>query len=668
VAHLGVQAAEALEHAHAEGVIHRDVKPANLLVDAKGKLWVTDFGLAQFQSQASLTLTGDLVGTVRYMSPEQALGKRSVVDQRTDVYSLGVTLYELLTLEPAFAGGDRQELLRQIALEEPRSPRRITKAVPAELETIVLKAMAKAPEERYATAQELADDLKRFLEDKPIRARRPSLRQRAVKWARRHKTVVRAAIVVLVLAVVALAVIAALIWRSLERERQALERERQDSYFQRITLAEREWEANNLSRMEQLLKDCPEDLRGWEWYYLKRLRHKSLPPLRHDGAVHSVAFSPNGDCFASSDQEGFVKVWDAQTGQQLAFFRAHPDHAHSVAFSLDGARLATGGWDRTVKVWDLNAIRRGQETSPLQRLKHNFWVVSVVFSPDGQRLAVATGKADELGEVKIWDTATGQELFSLWGHGARANCVVFSPEGGRLATASADRTVRVWDARTGQENLTLRGHGQMVHCVAFSPDSRRLASAGYDRVVRVWDVTTGQQIRELRDHNWVIHCVAFSPDNRHVATAGEDSTVRVWDVTTGQETIAPPLKHTGRAVGVVFSPDCRRLVSGSLDRTAKVWDVATGKLLHLLRDPTGGVQSVAFSSDGKRLVWGGTDSAVKVWDEATGEIHTLRGHASWVQGVAFSPDGKRIASASADGTVKLWEAPPVSEEAGNPGK
>ena len=186
MAELGIQAAEALDHAHALGIVHRDVKPANLLVDGRGSLWVTDFGLAHIQSDARLTMTGDLVGTLRYMSPEQALAKRVVVDHRTDVYSLGATLYELLTLEPAFAGTDRQELLRQIAFEEPKPPRRINRAIPAELETIVLKAMEKNPADRYATAKELADDLRRFLADEPILARRAGVVRRLRKWGRRH--------------------------------------------------------------------------------------------------------------------------------------------------------------------------------------------------------------------------------------------------------------------------------------------------------------------------------------------------------------------------------------------------------------------------------------------------------------------------------------------------
>jgi serine/threonine protein kinase len=225
VARLGIQAAQALHHAHEVGVLHRDIKPANLMLDSHGSVWVTDFGLAQIQGDTQLTMTGDLVGTLRYMSPEQALAKRVLIDHRTDIYSLGVTLYELLTLQPAYAGTDRQELLRQIAFDEPLAPRRRNRAVPAELETIVLKAVEKNPADRYATAKELADDLRSFTEDQPIRARRPSIRERTQKWARRHKGLVRAFAVVLVLAVVALAVSTVLIWQKNEELREAYEAE-----------------------------------------------------------------------------------------------------------------------------------------------------------------------------------------------------------------------------------------------------------------------------------------------------------------------------------------------------------------------------------------------------------------------------------------------------------
>jgi serine/threonine protein kinase len=245
VAQLGRTAAEALEHAHQMGVVHRDIKPANLLVDGRGNLWITDFGLAQFQSNLGLTLSGEVLGTLRYMSPEQALAKRVLVDHRTDVYSLGVTLYELATLRPLFDGQDRHELLRQIAFDEPRPPRALDRRLPEDLETIILKAIAKDPVERYATAQELADDLQRFLTDKPVLARRPTLRVQALKWSRRHRPAVVTALVLLVLLFLGLAASTAIIWRehaatkaAYEREREAHEREREAHERERQKAAE----------------------------------------------------------------------------------------------------------------------------------------------------------------------------------------------------------------------------------------------------------------------------------------------------------------------------------------------------------------------------------------------------------------------------------------------
>jgi tetratricopeptide (TPR) repeat protein len=224
VAELGIQAAEALDHAHGQGVVHRDIKPANLLLDASGLLWITDFGLARLQDDNGLTMTGDLLGTLRYMSPEQALSKRGYLDHRTDIYSLGATLYELLTLHPAIEGQDRQEVLRKIAQEEPASPRKHNPAIPRELETILLKAMNKEPGDRYATAQELADDMRRFMEDKPIKAKRPRGYEQVSKWVRRHPSAVIATVTTLMTAAVILAVAVVFVSHERAATQKALER------------------------------------------------------------------------------------------------------------------------------------------------------------------------------------------------------------------------------------------------------------------------------------------------------------------------------------------------------------------------------------------------------------------------------------------------------------
>ena len=328
VARLGLEAAEALEHAHQEGIVHRDIKPANLMVDAKGNLWVTDFGLARLQGDSGVTITGDLLGTLRYMSPEQASGKRVLIDGRTDIYSLGVTLYELMTLQPAFGGRDRQELLRQIADEDPQSPRKLDGSIPRELETIILKAMAKEPIGRYQSAQELADDLRRFLEHKPIRAKRPTLSERVAKWSRRHRLVVAWAGVILMLAVSGLALSIALIEQqrrqavtnlkvandnydlAVARSRElaaAYETQERQLYISRVNQAYAEWSANNIALALQLLDQCPPNRRGWEWGYCQRLCHLERLTLRREGRPFlSLAFSPDGRWIvtaANSDPE-----------------------------------------------------------------------------------------------------------------------------------------------------------------------------------------------------------------------------------------------------------------------------------------------------------------------------------------------------------------------------
>ncbi|HZT78738.1 MAG TPA: serine/threonine-protein kinase [Gemmataceae bacterium] len=265
VARLTAQAAEALDYAHGLGIIHRDVKPANLLVEGRGNVWVTDFGLAQFHADAGLTATGDLLGTLRYMSPEQAGGQRSLLDHRTDVYSLGATLYELLTLRPIFDGTDRQALLQQIMHEEPRPPRAIDRSIPPELETIVLKAIAKAPEERYATAREFADDLQRFLRDEPVLARRPTLAQRARKWARRHPSVIAAGVVLLVLVTVGSLISAGLV--SAEQRNTRLEQQKTKQALEDAERRAREAEERYqlaLRSVDEMVQVSEEELAG-QW-------------------------------------------------------------------------------------------------------------------------------------------------------------------------------------------------------------------------------------------------------------------------------------------------------------------------------------------------------------------------------------------------------------------
>jgi WD40 repeat protein/serine/threonine protein kinase len=664
VAQLGVQAAEALEHAHQLGVIHRDVKPANLLVDGGGHLWVTDFGLAHCQSQAGLTMTGDLVGTLRYMSPEQALAQRVPVDHRTDIYSLGATLYELLALQPVFGGNDRQELLRQIAFEEPRPLRRLNRAIPPELETIVLKALAKSPAERYGTAQGLADDLRRFLEDRPIRARRPSPVQRARKWARRHPALVWSAAVFGVLFLIALVIVLAISKARIEAARGELE---VSLYYQTLAHAQREREAGNVGLAEELLDDPRfQALRGWEWHYLKRLRYGSRPPLRHTSCMCYLALSPDGRLLAAGSNDGIVKLWDTERWEEVRAFPAHGGHIHRVAFSPCGKHLATTSWDKTVRVWD---VKTGERLHSLQR--GNDLAAAVLFSREGHWLAV--GRSDG---VQIWDAATGRLLRTLPGSWDNIQGMALSPDGRCLAVGNnLDQTVRLWDTASWVELRALGPHVGLLSDLAFRRDGAQLAvacgqwySTGGEGEVAVWDVAAGQLVHRLRGHVGGAYAVAFAPDGRRLASGGvEDGLVKLWDLQTGRETLT--LRgHWDSVWGVVFSPDGQCLYSASHDHTVRAWDAtplgpADRFELQTLSGHAGPVTNVAFSPDSRHLASAGMDRTVKIWDARTGQkLGTLTGHAGAVRGLAFSPDGRQLASTSqaadelpdAEGEVKLW--------------
>jgi WD40 repeat protein/serine/threonine protein kinase len=652
-AHLGMQAAEALEHAHQLGVVHRDIKPANLLVDMRGNLWVTDFGLAHCQSQAGLTMTGDLIGTLRYMSPEQALAKRVVVDHRTDIYSLGATFYELVTLQTPYAGNDRQELLRQIAFEEPHAPRRLDRSVPAELETIVLKAMAKNPADRYATAQELADDLERFLEGKPIRARRVGLGKRMLLWVRRRPAVAA----LLAVSAVALLALAGLVLGLLfnQKLQTALNQVQRERYYKNIALANAAWQDSSLGRLEELLDDCPPEYRRhWEWRYLRRQCHaESLTLTGYQGGIMSLVYGADGKQLITSCLDGTIKVWDAVAGQELFTLPAHqPIEILRIALTSDGKRLASASSDRTVKVWDLAARRE------LFTLKgHLLDVAGVAFSPDGKW--IATGSWDKT--VRIWDAATGRERFpfALKGHEAEVFNVAFSPDGKRLASASADRTVRFWDPATGREAWPLlQGHTAPVDFVTFSPDGKWIVTGGQDRTVRLWDAVSGAPIGKLEGHTSEVFSAVFSPDGKQLASTGADRTIKIWSAAAVQRGSGNPLLltlrgHANAGFDLAFSPDGAWLASGSQDRTVKIWQWRTSPEARTLEGHGLEVTSVAFSPDGRSAASASLDGKVKVWDVATGRAVLTSAHDGPVGGVAFSPDGNWLASASADRTVRV---------------
>jgi WD40 repeat protein len=687
VARLGLQAAEALAYAHGRGIVHRDIKPSNLLLDSTGVLWVSDFGLVKTQDPA-LTDTGDLVGTLRYMAPERFRGE---CDARADVYALGLTLYELLVLRPAFDGQDRLHLVDQIGRQEPPRPRSIDPRIPRDLETLLMKAIEKDPRRRYPSAEALAGDLRRFLADEPILARRIGPLERLGRWGRRNPLVAGLTTAVVLVTACGFAATTAQT-RAAQDERNTAQQQRDDAQKQRdevrilndrlqrmlyasnMNLAKHAWDASSIGQVVVLLeqhrpKPGETDLRNFEWYYLYRLCHADLLTFRpgtFPGPVHRVAYSPDGKRLAGATQSQTVMVWDAQTGKELLSIAGGGGH---VVFSPDGKRLAGASRDQTVKVWD------AQTSKELLSIAGGGGLV--IFSPDGKRLATASGTWDDTkeayvgGEVKVWDAQTGQKLLTIR-HTGMASSVAFSPDGKRLASIDG-QAAKVWDMQTGQELLTIKS---AVRSVAYSPDGKRLAGvANYD-TVKVWEAQTGQELITLNGHTGQqVNSVAYSPDGKRLASAGGDRTVKVWEAQTGQELITFK-GHTNMVMSVVFSPDGTRLASAALNGTIKVWDATTSPEARTFSGPTGYARSVAFSPDGKRLafgegIWDDTKQAfvageVKVWEVQTGqEMFSLKGHSTRVNGLAFSPDGKRLASASGGrreqgkelpGEVKVWDA------------
>jgi eukaryotic-like serine/threonine-protein kinase len=677
VANLGMQAAEALEHAHALGIIHRDIKPANLLVDVRGNLWIADFGLARIQADTGLTMTGDVIGTLRYMSPEQALSRRAIIDHRTDIYSLGVTLYELLALRPAFSGQDREELLRRVTVEEPRPPRRFNPAAPVDLETIILKAMAKEPIERYATARELADDLRRFLELKPIKARRPTLWDRTVKLARRHVGVVAAALLMLLLAVGGLATGLVLIGRErdLARER-AVDLERQ-LYINRVNRALGEWREGNVALAQSLLEQCPPALRGWEWDHCQRLCHLEELTIRgHRWPIFSLAFSPDtrwivtaGKNMDTRSGPGEWALWDTVTGREIE--RRSERGVIRVAVNRSGTMIAVGSsadeGASTVSLWKVSADwppRLASEPDRVLHAKHKN-IEDLAFSPDGHRLVTASTWVYG-SSVELWDASTGQLVLPIVFGPQLVHAVAFRPDGKQLAAACSDGSVMLRDAATGEKAESLVGHTGDVFDVAYSPDGRRLATCGVDQTVRVWELGNGQTHRILAGHGSLVRAVAFSPDGSRIASASQDNTVRLWDTVTGS-LIGILRGHSHHVRGIAFRPDGRQLATASDDGTVKLWDARVTEPERTLLHPNDcWVPRAVFSSDGTTIASAGWDNVIRICDAATGQsIRTLQAERDpddvaagfeIIHTLAISPDGRQIASTNRTGSVRLWDS------------
>ncbi len=684
---LFMQVCHAIQHAHQKGIIHRDIKPSNILVtvvDGRPVPKVIDFGIAkaigqQLTDKTLFTAFEQFIGTLAYMSPEQAQLSGVDVDTRSDIYSLGVLLYELLTGHTPFdpktlvaAGLDEmRRLIREkepprpstristldvaerttVAKHRQAEPAALRRLVRGDLDWIVMKCLEKDRGRRYETANNVAVDIVHHLQHRPVSAAAPGTFYRAEKFIRRHKAglAVAGALVLLLAAGVVVSTWQAVRATQAEREqtrlRQAAEAR---AYASDMSLAGHSASSGaNLGSVQHLLsrwQQSKPDRRGWEWYYLNGLCHRDLLTINADtNGVMCVAWSPDGERLASAGRDSTVRIWDASTGRKITELHGHADTVHTVAWSPDGTRLATASEDSTVRVWD--AVT---STAVLTLTGHSDAVFGVAWSRDGKKLA----STSQDGIVKIWDPATGAEVLTVPLPPERLYVRSWNVDGTRLAVFAGD-TARVLDTLTGRTLLTL-DYGANA---TWSPDGKWLATGGADSLVRIFDAATGTNVAIVGLHEHSVMCVAWSPDGTRLASSSAaQGSVKVWDPYRD----AKPQTfrgHAGIARVVSWCPDGKRIASAGIDGTVKVWGVNSVDPSLSVKTQPGQVMSLAWHPDGKRLASSASDGSVRIWDTASArEPIVLHGHTNWVWQVVWNPAGTRLASGGSGGLLKVWEA------------
>jgi WD40 repeat protein len=698
--------AEALAYAHSLGIIHRDVKPGNVLLDQMEESHLTDFGLACRLEESALAggpperaRERRVVGTPLYMSPEHWRGRPGDIRPASDQYSLGVVLYEMLCGCPPFEGP--LELLRyNHASREPDGPRRIDPTVPRDLETICLKALAKHPEDRYASCQEMADDLRRWLEDEPIKARQMGPAERLLRWCRRAPALAAA----LGLALAALVAFGLAMWASRNHEREAREASRQAAETsQRAAEDAKEYAAiiksegdektealkqsqSNLasSRVDEALNLCERGEVGQGLVRLAEARqvalraeagdlvrvidhnlgawrrelHALTAVLPHPDKVLAVACSSDGSIVATAAGAS-VSLWDAATGRSLGKL-AHGELISAIAFCPDTAILLVAGGSQ-VKLWDTHR----QEIVPAHNPPDSPAVRAAVFGPDGQTVLLGGG-VEGNGATSwacLWKWKTGERLpLGLTSMGP-VQAVAISRDGTQCVTGGGDRfggTARLWDAHTGRLLGEMK-HGRAVCSAAFSPDGARLLTGTrgvFEGEAQLWDLATCEPRGGPLVSGLEIYTAAFSPDGAVAAVGGQDRAVRLWDVQT-RHPVGSPLRHARDVNAAAFSPDGRWLLTGSDDGTARLWQVATGQVPILSCRHLGPVLATALSPDGRTFLAGGATvtgaGEVRLWDSTTGRELAVLPHPQPVSALAWHPGGLSFLTGCWDRKVRLWD-------------
>ncbi len=700
---LFLKICDAASYAHQLGVIHRDLKPENILVSDDGAPHILDFGLAKKTDDPSdgfspRTLVGEFSGTLRYASPEQANNITAITDTRTDVYSLGVILFEMLTGKmPYNFSGSLEQILNNIRVADPIKPSTHTELIDCDLDTIVTKSLSKDPDRRYQSVAGLAKDLCHYQFREPIDARRDSSWYVFRKTLRKNRNIVATTITIILLLSASLVAVSWFWWQaSLDRDESRFR-----TYAARIAAADASIRAYDVGDAVYNLSLASQIQKNFEFWYLLGQADQSLntygglmdeKQLGHQGAVLSVSFHPDGKHFLSGSVDETLRLWETGSREEVDVLEINRQVV-SVSFDHSGTRAVAGLADSDVLLFQVIPGKNGHLNlqEPFRSLDTQGRPVhEVTFSPDGKFVVASVGTTSDPGSVMIWDVDSDELARSLDGHQRFAGCTAISQDGSLIA--SADTSIRIWDFASGKLLNEFQAHDQWINSLAFNPDGNRLVSCSNDCLIKIWNVSSGRHQRTLYGHTNFVNRVRYNHDGTKLASVSKDRTLRTWNAQTGKPasirwghineiydfdfsddgklivtTSTEGLKswqaetngtfsrnHPANVKCIAASPDSSMIASAGKDGHVMLWDIKSSTFLRELDDaPTSPTSDIAWSPDGQRILWGNSEGVLSQFDFLSGQTTRLVDFNHAIRSVCFADERNEMFVALDNGCVRI---------------